>query len=272
MSKFQVVIPILNQHDLTDRYIQTWIDLAKSRLDILFIDNGSDQPLEDTEFYKRWSDQGIARCIRNPENTGVYPTFQQGLENTDADFVFYSHNDVEMLEYGWDSKLDRLLNLRQHRWGVGGMFGAQGLGLPGIYKTPYNMFQLQRWGCVTVNSMHDESSSRRIKSDQERVMVLDGFSMIMSREMVDEAMGGKFDHENFPPHHMYDIDICVTSHYAGFNNYCVDIDCIHHGGKTSTTQKWAEKMGTTDQDIHRKAHEVFYDKWRYKLPLGVLPN
>ena len=99
--------------------------------------------------------------------------------------------------------------------------------------------------------------------------MLDGFSLIVSREMVMQAMGGEFDHERFPVHHMYDIDICVTSHYGGYCNYALDLDCKHHGGLTSTREKWAEDMGSSDLKIHREAHRVFYDKWRGKLPLGV---
>jgi len=272
MKKFQIVIPILNQHDATEENVQSWIDLAKDKIDILFIDNGSEVPLESTDFYRRWEDAGHVRCIRNDQNVGVYPTFQQGLENTDADFIFYSHNDVEMLEYGWDVKLGRLLGSSDSSWGVGGMFGAQGLGLPGIYQQPYHMHQLQRWGCVTVEGMHEPSSARAIRFEKERVMVLDGFSLIVSRAMIKTAMQGRFHYEDFPPHHMYDIDICITSHYAGFSNYCLDIDCIHKGGRTSTTEKWAEVMGTTDEEVHREAHHVFYEKWRGMLPVAVMPD
>ena len=272
MSKFEVVIPVLNQHDVTEKNFQSWMQTAKGRLSVLFIDNGSDEPLAEQPFFQEWSKWANVRCIRNESNIGVYPTFQQGLEGTQADFIFYSHNDVEMLEYGWDIKLERILSEGGDSWGVGGMFGAQGLGLPGIYEQPYHMFQLQRWGCVTVEGMYEPSSARVIRSEKEHVVVLDGFSLIVSRSMVDKAMGGRFHHEDFPPHHMYDIDICITSHHAGFSNYCIDIDCIHRGGQTSTTQKWAEVMGTTDEEVHRRAHHVFYDKWRGRLPVGIKPD
>lgn len=272
MSKFQVVIPVLNQHDVTRRCVQSWIDLAKDRIDILFIDNGSDTPLSDTDFFKSWSSRGLARCVRNDQNTGVYPTFQQGFDSTEADFVFYSHNDVEMLEFGWDVKLDGLLTRLAPplgpKAGVCGMFGAKGIGTPDLYREPYHFTQLMRWGCVTVEGMHDHTNEL-IQSDHDRIMVLDGFSLIVSRQMVNDAMGGKFDHSRFPPHHMYDIDICVTSHYGGYYNYALDVDCVHHGGATSTHEQWAEKMGSTDLKIHRKAHEIFYEKWRGKLPIGV---
>lgn len=269
---FTVVIPVLNQHDVTERYIESWFTMAKSRFDIIFIDNGSSKALEKQPFIKKWRKQyGDVRVIRNDVNTGVYPTFQQGYDACDTDYIFYSHNDVEMKCYGWDEKLIKLLNSIADRGvnaGVCGMFGAKGIGTPDIYRAPYHFTQMMRWDCVTVGSMVG-AGAREIKEDYERVTVLDGFTLIVSRNMVKSAMLGKFDYESYPAHHMYDQDICVSSHYGGYMNFVLDIDCYHHGGQTSTREKWAEEMGSTDLAIHRKAHEVFYKKWYGKLPVGV---
>ena len=267
---FTVVIPVLNQHETTERLIESWFRLAKGRVSILFIDNGSELPLADQAFFKRWAEYHDVRCIRNEVNTGVYPTFQQGMEATDTPFVFFSHNDVEMVDWGWDERMCNILSLLD-KPGVCGMFGARGIGTPQINKQPYHFTQLMRWGCITVPSMHkgDPNASDRINNQWQQITVLDGFSLIVSREMFGVAMKGKFDYESFPVHHMYDIDICVTSHVNGYKNYVIDVDCIHHGGVTSTREKWAEEMGTTDLKIHRAAHKVFYDKWRHMLPIGV---
>lgn len=264
---FTIVVPVLNQHDATEQYLQSWFDLSKSRLRFLFIDNGSDQKLSDQEFINRWSSDHEIKVIRNDENTGVYPTFRQGYENTDSEFIFYSHNDVSMIEYGWDQKLLRILDRLGDTVGVAGMFGAKRIGTNDIYRSPYNFTQMMRGDCITTASMADGHGSRLISSEFERVIVLDGYSLICSRKMIDAS--GRFDHESFPPHHMYDIDICVSSHYAGFNNYAIDVDCIHHGGVTSTRERWAEKMNTSDFAVHRKSHRIFYDKWNGKLPIVI---
>lgn len=283
--KFSVVIPVLNQHDATKKYVQSWLDTAKNSFQLLFIDNASNEPLAEQSFIREWAAEYDIKVLRNDKNVGVYPTFQQGYELTDSDFIFYSHNDVEMREYGWDVKLVDILERldSQVKVGVCGMYGAKGIGVPGIYKKPYHFSQLRRWNCVTVESMAITADGnisqsdkalfidceRDINFDYERVAVLDGFSLIVSRKMVAEAMNGKFDYETYPVHHMYDHDICIASHYGGFHNYVININCKHHGGHTSTKEKWAEDMGTTDLAIHRKAHEVFYKKWHGKLPVGV---
>lgn len=268
---FTIVIPVLNQHQVTESMFQTWVEHAMGKLDVLFIDNGSDQPLGDQKFIKEWSKWHNVKCIRNDTNVGVYPTFQQGFNNTDSTFIFFSHNDVEMVHYGWDNELTSILKVllySNQKPGVCGMFGAKGIGTPDIYRSPYNFTQMMRWDCVTVNSMFDGKSARLLDSQYEKVAVLDGFSLIVSRKMIN-SLRGKFDYERYPVHHMYDHDICLESIFAGYSNFVIDIDCKHHGGVTSTREPWAEKMGTTDYSVHREAHKVFYEKYRGKLPFGV---
>jgi GT2 family glycosyltransferase len=254
--------------------MNSWFELAKSRVEIVFIDNGSDESLAEQPFLRQWAAEHDVQVIRNDENVGVYPTFQQAFDYltrpgvVEPDFIFYSHNDVEMIEWGWDSKLLTLLGLLNSSGcapGVCGMFGATGLGTPDIYKAPYHFTQLQRWDCITVPSMAG-AGGREINYLFERVAVLDGFSLICCTEMIKKV---GFDHDRLPVHHMYDIDICISAHYAGYENYVLDIDCKHHGGVTSTREKWAEKMGTTDLDTHRLAHRIFYEKWKDKLPVSV---
>lgn len=268
---FVVAIPVYNQHDVTEKYLESWFALAKRGLRVLFIDNGSDIPLSEQGFIGRWSNQHSISIIRNKKNTGVYPTFQQAYENIGVtNFIFYSHNDVEMLEYGWDEKLNSILSELCYKGnpGVCGMYGAKGIGTPDIYKAPYKFTQLMRWNCITVPSMV-HSNERVLQGDYERVVTLDGFTLVVSKKMVREVMKGHFDIDRYPVHHNYDNDICVTSHLGGYENYVLDIDCKHHGGMTSTREKWAEEMNTTDLAVHRKAHEIMYEKFRNRLPISV---
>lgn len=273
MALFTVVIPVLNQHAATEKYVQSWLDHAKTKLRILFIDNGSDEPLESQPFYQRWMQECDLTCVRNEQNSGVYKTFQQALGHIhdDSEYIFYSHNDVEMKVYGWDemlsSLLDELNELGGKPPGVCGMFGAKGLGTPDIYRSPYHFTQLMRWNCYTVPSMVDAGG--KVAHRYERVVTLDGFALIISRSMINNALRGKFDCERYPPHHNYDNDICLDSHFGGYANYVLGIDCVHHGGVTSTREKWAEAMGTTDLKIHRAAHEVMYKKFMNMLPVAV---
>lgn len=266
---FRVVIPVLNQHAATERFLQSWFDLSKKRISILFIDNGSEEKLSDQPFLAKWAKVADIEVVRNDQNIGVYPTFKQAFEITDSQFLFFSHNDVEMVEFGWDEKINDLLFTllwRGEKVGVCGMYGARIIGHHNIYKVPYHFSQLARWDCVTTESMLGVIG-RLINGSFEEVVVLDGFTMIINREMVKKIGGIKCD--EYPVHHNYDNDICLESYYAGFKNYALNVDCLHHGGVTSTREKWAEKMGTTDFKIHRLSHEVMYQKYRGRLPVVI---
>ena len=270
-GKFVIAIPILNQFDEAYTHLDSWFNLAKGRLNVIFIDNGSEKPWEEHTAVSQWREDGHEiRVCRNEENVGVYPTFHQVYDlifDEAWPWIFYSHSDVEMLAFGWDERLRQLLEAAASRnAGVCGMFGARGIGTPDIYTAPYHFTQMMRWDCHTVQSMAG-AGGEPVKQDLTQCMVLDGFSLIVNFETI-KSIGG-FDHERYPVHHMYDNDICLESHFAGFKNYVLDIDCIHHGGMTSTREKWAEEMGTTDLSIHRESHKVFYEKWRGRLPVSV---
>lgn len=269
---FTVVIPILNQFDVTRYYFQSWLNQAKCQFETIFIDNGSDVSFSKSQIFLQWKNEFDVKCIRNENNVGVYPTFQQAITHCSNPFIFYSHNDVEMLEFGWDEKIKNILTriIRETGKvpGVCGMFGAKGIGTRDIYDAPYDYRQLMRWNCVTVPSMVSAGGNAITKSF-ERVIVLDGFSLIVSKKMISDALKGEFDYKRYPVHHNYDNDICLDSHFGGFANYVIDVDCKHHGGLTSTKEKWAEKMGTSDLKIHRLAHKVMYEKFRNRLPIWV---
>ena len=267
-GKFTIAIPIHNQFEEAFGWLDSWFSLAKGKLNVLFIDNGSHQKWSAHPGVKAWRKDGhVISIVRNKANIGVYPTFQQAYNLISTQWIFYSHSDVEMRVAGWDERLRYLLEGAHSRHGgVCGMFGAKGIGTPEIYKSPYDFRQMMRWGCHTVESMAGAGGDP-VTGDLTRCMVLDGFSLIVNRAMIEKT--GGFDHKRYPVHHMYDNDICLQSHFAGFWNFVLDLDCVHHGGMTSTREKWAQEMGTTDLKIHRAAHEVFYEKWRGKLPVSI---
>ena len=273
MAKFTVCIPILNQFEAVEKYVGSFLDTAKGRFKLLLIDNGSDKKLADQKFIERWRHKSNFNCSeitihRNEKNVGVYPTFKQGLDLTDTEWIFFSHSDVEMFEYGWDEHLTRLLSvLGSMNAGVCGIYGAKGIGVKDIYEVPYHFAQLMRWECRTVPRMIDGGMDKPFDGEYERILVLDGFVLVVRRSMID-AVGG-FDHEKYPVHHMYDSRICLRSHFAGYTNWVLNIDCRHHTGITSNRENYAEKMGTTDLKNHREAHKIFYDEYKGKLPAWV---
>ena len=262
-SKVSVVVgvPIMNQPDITQKFLNQLRESETDRLPLILVDNGSKPPLRDWLIGLRKGDN----VIRNAENVGLVKALNQMWRVTSKmgfDYIFYTHNDVMIYEKGWDEKLIRILS-EQDNIGVAGFYGAKGIGVPGIYNTPYEMQQLVRWGnisgCSRMNaSVHDFTPPN---GEIEEVSVMDGFSLIVSMKLLNEL--GGFDRQ-YPIHHMYDNDICLESIDKGYRNIVISMDADHIGGMTDVGEDWASPFGKTKQQVHEEAHPIFYNKWHPK--------
>lgn len=260
--KLAIVIPVINQHEITNEVLKSFKE-TQSNYDNLYIivDNGSQQSVREWIIGLTGNDI----VIRNDVNVGLVKALNQSwqlVKNTDIDYVLFTHNDVMMYEKGWDSKLLGILENenRQRPVGVAGFYGAKGIGTLDIYKSPYRKQQMIRLENVSdCNRMDKLHGYRNISNGIcEDVAVMDGFSLIVNVKLLNEL--GGFD-RNYPPHHMYDNDICLESLDKGYRNIVVSMDCQHLGGRTDIGEDWVKPFNKTRDEIHDEAHVVFYRKW-----------
>src|SRR5690554_4962496 len=99
--KLSVVIPVHNVHNVTFGCLENLNAVSKTKPEVIVIDNGSEEPFVAPDLYPSIR----VRVVRNPNNTGVWPTFRQGLESTDAEIIAFIHNDLYIYEEGWDKRL-----------------------------------------------------------------------------------------------------------------------------------------------------------------------
>ena len=109
-SKVSVVVgvPIMNQPDITQKFLNQLRESETDRLPLILVDNGSKPPLRDWLIGLRKGDN----VIRNAENVGLVKALNQMWRVTSKmgfDYIFYTHNDVMIYEKGWDEKLIRIL-------------------------------------------------------------------------------------------------------------------------------------------------------------------
>lgn len=261
--KLALVIPVLNHRDETIACVESFKSTADNWHDIelLIVDNGSTIPASE------WGIEGttLDNFLRFETNQGVLPAQDAAYRHTNADYIFFTHNDVTMFERGWDTKVIQEIEgiNAGHSKGIGvaGFFGSKGLGTPEVYVYPYVINQLVRVenvsGCTRMPAAH---GYRPVNGRWESVAVLDGFSLIISRAFLDEQEG--FD-KNLPPHHMYDNHTCLQAIDRGYMNIVIPMDALHHGGVTDVSEDWSKGFGKTKSEIHQDAHyPYFYNYWK----------
>ena len=184
--------------------------------------------------------------------------------------VVFSHDDVEMLEEGWDTTIVEFLD-DHPQCGLVGLGGAKGLGSNDIYKVPYRFQQLVR--LTFKSNMRDFHIHGTKLEKPERVAVLDGFFQAFSLRAYEE-MGGWEEavKDGMPPHHMYDAWAACRMKELGYEVWALPIKCHHRGGETAVTaayHNWAKAHGWDEGDVsvHQKAHEVCYLRFRDVLPI-----
>lgn len=273
--KICLAMPIFDQHEAAINTLRSYYKNAKHPEDIslILIDNGSTIPISKWLWKFQVEFQLInIRVICNSENLGVTKALNQVWESVkngccNPDYILYTHSDVTILESDWDVRLIEFLTKHEDT-GVVGFGGAVAIGIPDMYKYPYQKALMQRIGFFS-NMSNAEAHGFRMEHEYEPCAVLDGFTLCVKTELLNKC-GGFDDYYIF---HMYDNDICLQSIEHGYKNYILGISCTHLGGVTSTKpdyQDWAGKYGG-DIGIHNDSHLYFYNKWRGVIPY-IIPG
>jgi GT2 family glycosyltransferase len=200
------------------------------------------------------------KIVTNPENIGVVASMQQAITESKGDVIAILHNDLYVLQEGWDSIVKYYFE-QSPKLGLAGFLGAQGIHQNG-----------GRMNTVS-NLLEAEIHGMRI-SEPMLVSHFDGMALIGRREMF-EKVGG-FD-QNYIYHHFYDRDISLASHYAGYDNLLIPVFSHHRSGVTANRaqyQTWIDgKMGTQgftgDKASYDASERYFFTKWAGKLPVMI---
>lgn len=212
----------------------------------------------------------LTNLVETPEKLGPLQAMAAGGKlHARTDLLMFLHDDVEILEKGWDTYVAEHFR-RDRNCGLAGFGGATGLGDEGIYKIPYELNQLAR------HSFKSNMKEWQVHGTQtkipERVAVLDGFCQIFSKHSYQE-MGGWEDaiRHGLPHHHMYDAWAACRMNEMSYHVWLLPVYCHHHGGMTAVSQEyamWVQSQGfQDDSDVHRQAHKIIYDRFRQTLPI-----
>lgn len=204
----------------------------------------------------------------NSPNIGVVQAYHKLWQKHQAeDLQVYMHDDVTIHDANW---LERVaLELMAPRVAIVGFGGAEGIGVPDIYKTPYQIQQLIRLDYASNQKGWEVHGLR--ETGEHRVAVLDGFIMAFKGSFLREVGGWGWIQSNF---HCYDTAMCLEAYRRGWEVRMVGVSCEHHGGGTSTKAEYIDfckERGTTVEEDHLAPHRWLYNEYRDMLPLRVKP-
>jgi glycosyltransferase involved in cell wall biosynthesis len=258
--KLTIAIPVFNQIEETKGEWGCLVanTVNRDNVELLVINNGSTDGTK--EFLEKFVFPYFPdhRIIDHEENIGMLASMQEAYKESKGDVIAILHNDVYVLDYGWNDDVMQQFEL-DPKLGLAGFLGAKGIG-----KTGGRMFTMS-------NMLEAEYHGERVQGVKDAI-VFDGLSLICRREMLDSV--GGFD-QNYTYHHFYDRDISCASYFAGWHNKVIGIYCHHRSGITANRSdygKWiAEKMKTKEGDgdlaSYKQSEAYFIQKWGDKLPV-----
>jgi len=203
---------------------------------------------------------GYVPVLVEDGRNGILNAYQTGLHAAklrDIELLAYLHDDLIIQEGYWYERVYDEFDDPQV--GLVGFGGATEHCHPHLYEVPYHYSNLGRSNFLS-NMEFAEAHGKRFEGSCD-VAVLDGFSLIVRRELLEKAGGWPLNKLDYIG---YDYWLCCMAHRLGYKIRMVGVACNHLGGRTYV------KMGMVDRQDHWQkfldAHEYIYNEFRDALP------
>jgi GT2 family glycosyltransferase len=213
------------------------------------VDNGS--PDDTPRFFREFPYPYPLRYHRNPDNASVLAAYNQAWRLAETEFVCLLHNDTEMLEPTWLTRL--LAPHAKADTGLTGLYGARRVRRDGRYA-----------GRTIVHSLAERPT---VRPPYEEVAVVDGVCLCLRRRLL-EQIGGIDEAYGF--FHGYDRDLSFAVRDRG--QRCLVVHApFHHAGGATRTREFSSKPeeGSRDLELRRSATARFARKFAQRLPCDV---
>jgi GT2 family glycosyltransferase len=236
-----------NQEALTRACLES-LRSTTTPFELCVVDNAS---TDGTEAYLRALPMASPlRYHRNSTNAGLITAMNQGARLATGEVVCFLHNDTEMREPAWLSRLIAALG-DGGRVGLAGLYGVRRLRRDGRYV-----------GRTIVHCLEDGPG---LPAPVVEVAAVDGVCLCLRRALLEEI--GGFD-EGYGFFHGYDRDLSFAVRERGRHCVVVDAPFLHRGGGTRTGERAPVASGQ-DLEQRRRALARFSEKWQHRLPSDV---
>lgn len=245
-----LVMPVFNQLDLTRACLES-LRATTEPFQLVVLDTGC---TDDTPgFFARLRAPFPFRYERAEEKRSVIAQLNHGWRMARTEFVCLLHNDTEMVEPAW---LTRLLDaLRAPDVGLVGLYGAK---------------RVRRDGRLVGRTIiHSLAEGPTVRPPWEEVAFVDAVCLALARETL-ERVGGL--DEGYGLFHGFDRDLSFAVRELGRRCVVVHAPFHHRGGGTRARDFAAHpERERADLASRRAVLERFRRKWGHRLPADVRP-
>lgn len=250
MERVTLVMSVFGRLSLTRSCLES-LRATTEPFRLVVIDNGSTD--ETPQFFERFACPYPLHFERNATNQPVIATLNRAWRLAETEFVCILHNDTEMLDPTWLTRL--LAPLADPGVGITGLYGVKRVRRDGRF--------------VGRTIVHSLAEGPTVRPEGEEVAVVDSVCMCLPRRLMDEV--GGFD-EGYGFYHGLDRDLCFAIRERGRRCVIVRAPFVHHGGGTRTRDFSARPdHERADLALRRTVLERFVAKHRHRLPCDVRP-
>lgn len=233
-----IIIPVYNQHELTEECINAVLENTSGEYEIIIIDNGSDPSI-----HLPFTGLVESCIVRNEENKGFPAAINQGIQESSGDVICLLNNDC-IVTPGW---LDTLLP-HLDQFDIIGPVTNYSSGMQQVSADSYsNKDELNQSAASWAEAMAG--------TDPTEVKWIIGFCMMFKQSTYD--LTGPFD-ESIWPACGEEIDFCLRARQSGLRIAIVPSVYVHHEGS-----KTFEDMNKEHpySEIINKCDKHLISKW-----------
>ncbi len=247
-SRVSLVMCVFNGLEDTRRCLES-LRRTTEPFHLVVMDNGSTDGT--AEFLERFPYPYPHTFARSAANAGVIAALNRAWRLADTELLCFLHNDTEMPEPAWLSRLTDAL--AEPGAGLTGLYGAKRLRADGR--------------AVSRTIVHSLLPRPTVRAPWEEVVFVDSVCMCISRELMD-SIGG-FD-EGYGFYHGHDRDLSLAVLERGRRCLIVHAPFDHHGGRTRTRGFAADpERERADLALRRASVARFATKYHHRLPADV---
>jgi GT2 family glycosyltransferase len=248
MERVTLVMAVFGRLPLTRACLES-LRRTTEPFRLVVVDNGSRD--ETPRFFERFAYPYPLHFERNATNEPVIATLNRAWRLAETEFLCILHNDTEMLEPTWLTRL--LAPLADSDVGVTGLYGVKRVRRDGRF--------------VGRTIVHSLAEGPTVRPEGEEVAVVDSVCMCLPRRLMEDV--GGFD-EGYGFYHGHDRDLSLAVLERRRRCLVVHAPFRHHGGRTRTRDFALDPVGEQrDLALRNSALARFARKYRRSLPCDV---